>query len=124
MINVNRGGDGLIPLLEERITYAIMEIIMSVRNADIGGGRNMNEEESTRLKHRSDEEITDGSDYYQTNDLINTIHGELLLTKEKIDDLLNNSGWDAAFFDVDIDLKVCFDKSTVRIRDKWRAIEP
>ena len=39
MINVDRGGDGLIPLLEERITYAIMEIIMSVRNADIGGGR-------------------------------------------------------------------------------------
>lgn len=76
-------------------------------------------------KHkRGDDEIKKDDDYWQTQNLISAIHSELLLTKVKIDDLINSSGWDAAFFDVDIDLKVRFDKSTVKVREAWKAIEP
>jgi len=78
---------------------------------------------SKYLKTRSIEEITDDCDYWQTQDMMNAILGELLIVKEKIDDLMNSSGWDSAFFPVDIILRVKFGDVAVEIHDGWEAME-
>ena len=70
------------------------------------------------------DEIQEDSDYWMTNDMMNRIHGELLICKTLIDDIMEHSGWDAAYFNVEIDLKVRFDNSTVRVREAWRKMEP
>jgi len=81
-------------------------------------------EEGKYLRHRSAKEITDDLDYYQTHEMMNTILGQLLICKEKIDDIMNSSGWDTAFFPVAITLKVKFDEVTVEVCDAWEALEP
>jgi len=81
-------------------------------------------EENKYLKTRADRDIIEDSDYCQTRDMMNAIVGELLLTKEKIDDLMNSSGWDSAYFPVDITLRVKFGYITVEVCDGWEAIEP
>jgi len=70
------------------------------------------------------EEITESMDYWQTNDMMNKIYGELLICKQLIDDIMDHSGWDTAYFDVDIDLKVKFGHNTVRVNEEWKALEP
>jgi hypothetical protein len=47
---------------------------------------------------------------------------ELQVCKSQIDDLMSDSGWDTAMFDVEVDLKVKFDKTQVRVREAWRAV--
>jgi len=69
------------------------------------------------------EEIQNDSDHWMTHELMSEIHEELLICKALIDDKMNHSGWDSAYFDVDIDLKVKFGESTVRVHESWEALE-
>jgi hypothetical protein len=75
------------------------------------------------LKKRSDKEIKEEDDYWQITDLMDALHKELYITKEKITDLIDSCGFDAAHFDVDIDLKVKFGESTVRVKEAWKRME-
>ena len=66
----------------------------------------------------------DDEDIQTTNTLMQKILLELQQSKARIDALMNESGWDSAFFDVDINLSVKFGKEKVQVREKWRAVEP
>jgi len=70
------------------------------------------------------EEIRNDAEHWMTHELISEIHEELLICKALIDDKMNHSGWDSAYFDVDIELKVRFGESTVRVHEGWEALEP
>ena len=70
------------------------------------------------------EEIQESSDHWMTHKMMAEIYEELLICKELIDDKMNHSGWDSSYFDVDVDLRVRFDKSTVRVHEAWKAMEP
>ena len=70
------------------------------------------------------EEIRESSDHWMTHKMMAEIYEELLICKTLIDDRMNHSGWDTVYFDVDIDLRVRFGDSTVRIHEKWKAMEP
>lgn len=80
--------------------------------------------ETTTSKLRARKEIEEDEDVWQTHDMMEKILLELQVCKERIDDLMNNSGWDSAMFDVEIDLKAKFDKVQVKVREAWKAMEP
>lgn len=73
-------------------------------------------------KIRSRKEIIQDEDLQWTQDLMEKILLELQVCKSQIDDLMSDSGWDTAMFDVEVDLKVKFDKTQVRVREAWRAV--
>jgi len=70
------------------------------------------------------EEILEDSGHWMTHKLISEVYEELLICKALIDDKMNHSGWDSSYFDVDIDLKVRFGNSIVRVHESWEALEP
>jgi len=47
----------------------------------------------------------------------------LVKTKLKVLDVFTYFGFDAAYFDVNIDLKVSVDDQTVRVHEKWKKLQ-
>lgn len=43
-------------------------------------------------------------------------------TKSKLLDLFEKQGFDAAYFDVDVDLMFSVNDKTVRVRESWRKL--
>jgi len=80
--------------------------------------------EENSFEIRSDEEITENSDHWQTYQMMSAVLRQLLICKEKVDDIMNDSGWDAAYFDVEISLKVKFGGVVVEVGEGWEALEP
>lgn len=61
---------------------------------------------------------------WRTHEMMSKIHKELLACKARIDEIMSDSDWDVSFFDCNIDLKVEFGESTVRVHEQWEAIKP
>jgi hypothetical protein len=74
-------------------------------------------------KIRTRSEIESDEDIETTQSMMETILMELQVCKARVDDIINDSGWDACYFDVEIDLKVKFDKTQVKVREAWKAME-
>ncbi len=44
-------------------------------------------------------------------------------TRNKVYNIFEESGFDAAFFDIDIDFKVGIDHTTIRVREREKRVE-
>lgn len=63
------------------------------------------------------------SEIKEMNGLMSNILAQLQICREFIDEQFEAYGYDSAFFDVDIILKVKVDKLGVEVCEKWNRLE-